>query len=72
MQLSIAKALVAVGLVCLLVGSLLWFAPKLPWLGKLPGDIQFRGERFSFYFPVVTCLVVSILLTLLLNFFLRR
>jgi len=68
----LGKLLVALGVFCVLFGLILWFAPKVPWLGKLPGDIHVRGERFSFVFPLTTCLLVSLLLTLLLNLLLRR
>jgi hypothetical protein len=58
------KLLVLLGLAIALFGLLLWLAPgSLRWMGRLPGDI--RGEHFSF--PVVTCLVVSLALTLLAN-----
>jgi len=66
------KLLIAVGLLCLLLGAAFLLAPKVPWLGRLPGDIHIRGERFSFYFPITTCVILSILLTLLLNLILRR
>ena len=58
------KLLVVVGLGIALFGLLLWLAPgSLRWMGRLPGDI--RGEHFSF--PIVTCLVVSLVLTILVN-----
>lgn len=68
----VGKCLVAIGVICILVGLILWFAPKVPWLGRLPGDIHIHGERVSFHFPWVTCLVISVLLTILLNLILRR
>ena len=52
-----------------LVGLSLLLMPKIPWLGKLPGDIYIRKEHFSFYFPLMTCLVISVVLTLLSHFF---
>jgi len=72
MQALLGKFLVGVGIFCLLLGLVLWFAPKVPWLGRLPGDIRIHGERFSFSFPLVTCLLISILLTILLNLLFRR
>ena len=48
-------------------GLVLLFADKIPWLGHLPGDIHIRGKDSSFHFPVVTCLLVSVVLTVLLN-----
>jgi hypothetical protein len=61
---GIGKLLVGIGLVIAAVGVLLWVAPgSLRWMGRLPGDI--RGEHFAF--PIVTCLVISVLATLVLN-----
>ncbi|MGA9348326.1 MAG: DUF2905 domain-containing protein [Anaerolineae bacterium] len=66
---TMGKMLILVGLFVLLVGLIMTFAPKLriPFLGRLPGDIRIEREGFSFYFPIVTCILLSILLTLLLN-----
>lgn len=68
----LGKSLIFVGVLFVLIGLIFLFAPKAPWLGKLPGDIHIRGERFSFYFPLATCLLLSILLTVILNLLLRR
>jgi len=66
---SMGKMLILVGLFVLLIGLILTFAPKLriPLLGRLPGDIRIERDGFSFYFPIVTCILLSVLLTLLLN-----
>jgi len=66
---TMGKMLILVGLFVLLIGLIMTFAPKLriPFLGRLPGDIRIEREGFSFYFPIVTCILLSILLTLLLN-----
>jgi len=66
---SMGKMLILMGLLVLLVGLVMTFAPKLkiPFLGRLPGDIRIEREGFRFYFPVVTCIVLSILLTIVLN-----
>jgi len=72
METWFAKILVAVGVFCLVLGLLWLLTPKAPWLGRLPGDIRFQGERFSFHFPLVTCLILSLVLTILLNILLRR
>jgi len=61
--------MVVVGGVLLLAGNLLG---KVPWLGRLPGDIYVQRGNWSFYFPLATCIVVSILLTLLFSLFGRR
>ena len=63
----------AMGKMLVFMGLLLIFVPKLkvPFLGKLPGDIVIQRERFTFYFPIVTCIVISILLTIILNVVIR-
>ena len=60
------------GLVVAAIGAGLLVLPQVPWLGRLPGDINVERENFSLHFPLVTCLVVSAVLTLLLNLFFRR
>ena len=66
---TVGKMLILMGLLVLLVGLIMTFAPRLriPFLGRLPGDIRIEREGFSFYFPIVTCIVLSILLTIVLN-----
>lgn len=56
-------ALIVVGLIIVAVGVVWLIAPSMPWLGKLPGDIAVEGKNFRFYFPIVTCIVLSLLLT---------
>ena len=58
-----------VGLVMAAVGLLLWSGIGKGWLGRLPGDIFYSKGNFKFYFPIVTCLLVSLLLTLILWLF---
>jgi hypothetical protein len=65
----LAKILILFGLILTAVGVLFLFMPKIPWLGRLPGDVIFRRGSFTVYFPWVTCLLVSILLTLFLALF---
>ena len=72
MQTWLGKILIMLGIFCLVAGLILVLAPRIPWLGRLPGDIRIERDRFSFYLPLVTCLLVSIVLTVLLNLFLRR
>jgi hypothetical protein len=69
---DLGRGLLVLGLIIAAAGALLMAAPKLPWLGHLPGDIHMERENFSLHVPIVTCLVVSVLATLLLNWFLRR
>jgi len=66
---EMGKYLVIVGLLIAAVGILLWSGVGRGWLGKLPGDINYTKGNFSFHFPIVTCLVVSVVLTLLLWLF---
>ena len=65
---SIGKYIILVGVAVMLVGLVVYFfGDKLSWLGRLPGDIRVEGENGGrFYFPVVTCIVVSVLLNLLI------
>lgn len=69
---GLGKTLILLGAVLAAAGAALLLAPKIPFLGKLPGDIHLRGKSWSFYFPVVTCVVISLLLTILLNLFSRK
>jgi len=70
---TMGKMLILMGLFVLLLGLVLTFAPRLriPFLGRLPGDIRIEREGFSFYFPIVTCILLSVLLALLLNLIAR-
>jgi hypothetical protein len=65
------KLLVAAGLVLAGVGALIWSGFGRSWLGRLPGDIHYTRGNFSFHFPIVTCLLASLLLTFLLWLFRR-
>jgi hypothetical protein len=60
-----------IGVIITLAGLVMWggFAPK--WLGRLPGDIRIERDHSAFYFPIVTCIILSILLSLLLSIFRR-
>ncbi|HEY3931169.1 MAG TPA: DUF2905 domain-containing protein [Verrucomicrobiae bacterium] len=66
---EIGKLLVVVGISIAIVGVLLWSGIGKNWLGRLPGDINYSKENFSFHFPIVTCLIISAILTLLLWLF---
>ena len=63
---SFGWILLVLGLVLAGVGLIWVLAPSIPWLGRLPGDIRIEREKFRFYFPLVTCLLVSLLLSLVL------
>ena len=65
---SMAKLIIGAGVVLVLVGGVILLLGKLGInLGQLPGDIHVEGERSSFHFPIVTCIIVSMVLTVLLN-----
>ncbi|HVP06855.1 MAG TPA: DUF2905 domain-containing protein [Candidatus Acidoferrum sp.] len=66
---QVGKILIIVGALIIVAGLVMMFADRVPFLGKLPGDIHIKRGNFTIYFPVVTMLVVSILLTVLLNLF---
>ncbi len=69
---EIGKLLIIVGGLVLVVGLFLTLGLRIPYLGKLPGDITIDRGNVHFYFPIVTCLLVSLLLTVLLTVFFRR
>ncbi len=69
---GLGRTLVIVGLVTVAIGLALMLAPRIPWLGRLPGDIVVERGRFTFYFPIVTSIVVSVVLAILLNVLFRR
>ncbi|MDF9408689.1 DUF2905 domain-containing protein [Pelotomaculum isophthalicicum JI] len=69
---SFGKMILLLGLFLIIIGGLLLIGGKLFGLGHLPGDIFVQKQNFSFYFPVVTCVVLSILLTIIVNLFMRR
>src|SRR5580765_3118363 len=69
---ELGKFLVVIGLVLAAIGALLWSGLGRGWLGRLPGDINYSRGNFSFHFPIVTCLVVSVILTLLMWLFRKQ
>ncbi len=66
---ELGKLLVVGGLLLSLLGAILWSGVGRTLIGRLPGDIRYTRGNFSFYFPLVTCVVVSVVLTLILRFF---
>ena len=68
---DLARVLIFLGVLLVIVGAVVLLAPKLPWLGRLPGDISVKRGNFSFYFPLGTCILISIILTLIFWLFRR-
>ena len=68
---EIGKLLAIFGGLILLLGLALWSGFGAGWLGRLPGDIRIEREHSAFYFPIVTCIILSIVLSLLFAFFRR-
>jgi hypothetical protein len=62
---QLGKATILLGLLLVVVGTLLVLGPKIPWLGRLPGDFTFETPRVKLYFPLATSLVLSLVLSLL-------
>ena len=69
---DIGKALIVLGLAIVLVGVVLTFFGRIPWLGRLPGDIHVQRGSWSFYFPLATSLLLSVVLSLLFYVLGRR
>ena len=61
---SLGKSLLVLGLGLSLIGAALLFSEKIPWLGRLPGDVKVEKGGVSFYFPLASCLLISALLSL--------
>lgn len=66
---DLGRFLMIAGAVLLLLGLILWLGPKIPWLGKLPGDFTYKRNNFTVYFPLGTCILLSIILSLILYLF---
>ncbi len=63
---DLAKLLITVGGILVVIGLVLLFSPKLPFPGKLPGDIFIKRDNFTFFFPLTTSIIISIVLSLIL------
>jgi hypothetical protein len=68
---ELGKILLIAGGIIIVAGLLLTFSNHIPFLGKLPGDIVIKKETFTFYFPIVSFLIISIILTVIINIILR-
>ena len=63
------KLFILIGIIFIVIGIITMIAPFIPWLGRLPGDVRYEGRNISIYFPIVTCIILSVILTILLNLF---
>ena len=63
---GMAKVMILIGAVLIVVGLVVLFFPRLPFVGKLPGDILVKKENFTLYFPLATSIVISIVISLIL------
>lgn len=68
---GLGKTLIALGMLLVVIGIVFLLAGRVPWLGNLPGDISIQRGRYSFYFPITTCILVSVIISLVLYFFRR-
>lgn len=66
---QLGKLLIIAGIILVVIGVLFLFAGRIPFLGKLPGDIHIKKDNYSVYIPIATMLIISILLTIILNLF---
>ncbi len=69
---NLGKILIVFGAVFILLGVVFLLGVKIPFLGKLPGDINIKRENSSFHFPLVSCLIISVILTIILNLMFRK
>lgn len=68
---ELGRSLIIIGALAIAIGALLLLSGKLPWLGRLPGDIAIKNENFSFYFPLTTCIILSAVFSFILWLFRR-
>lgn len=68
---GLGRSLIIIGLIIAAVGVLFSLAGKIPWFGRLPGDIYIKRENFTFYFPLATSIIISLLLSFILWLFRR-
>jgi len=66
-----AKLLILLGIILILTGGIIYLVNKTP-LGHIPGNIEIKGKNFQLYFPIISCIIISIILTIILNLFLRK
>ncbi len=68
----LGKLIIILGIFLVAIGALIVLAPKIPYIGRLPGDIYVKGDSFAIYFPFASSILISVILTLFLNFIFRK
>jgi len=66
---GMGKSLVIIGLIFIAIGIAIAFGPRIPFIGKLPGDIYIKKDSFTFYFPLVTSILISVIITFIMYLF---
>jgi hypothetical protein len=66
-----AKTLIFIGILLVVIGVIFSLGGKVPWLGRLPGDLMIEREGYTYYFPLTTCILISVIISLVLYFFRR-
>ena len=66
---SLGKILIIIGAIMAVIGAIFLLGDKIPWVGRLPGDIIIKRDKFTFYFPLMTSIIISLLLTLFFYLF---
>lgn len=69
---SLGKVIIVLGVFFVVFGSLILFSPKIPFIGRLPGDILIKRDNFTFYFPLASSIIISLIITIILNLILGR
>jgi len=69
---SYGKPIIILGIILVVIGLIFVYIKDIPFIGKLPGDVYIKKKNFTFYFPITTSIIVSILITLILYFFKRK
>ena len=68
---ELGKLLIVFGVALVVLGLVLWSGFGASWLGRLPGDIRIERSNSTFYFPIVTCIIISVVLSIIFSFFRR-
>ncbi|MEN6616721.1 MAG: DUF2905 domain-containing protein [Syntrophorhabdus sp.] len=63
------KILIIAGIILVILGLAVTYGPRIPWIGRLPGDILIKRDNVTFYFPIMTSIIISIIVSLILYFF---